>query len=126
MSWLPTAGAVASLVSAIGVVLWIIVTFMAQRQIREALERQSETLDTLKREDRSISSIAQSVSLIQRAQCASPQVLQDQELASALGCQPPTPSGGATATRVLPNYGYFGPFGTAPVAANVGMPAFYP
>lgn len=131
-------GAIAALVSAVGVLLWILVTLMTQRQIQTTLAAQAQSLAALKRGDKDIEEMSASMKLLEQVQCLSPNVMQNTRLASALGCTaqvraPPSAQVKQVVSPTvheglhLPNYGYFGPFGTATMSdVSAGMPAFYP
>lgn len=132
-------GAIAAIVSAVGVLLWILVTVSTQRQIQTSLEAQAQTLAELKRGEKNMGEITSSLKLLKRAQCSSPYIQQNTPMSAALGCtansrlpttrlSPPSqdapPSPAANAIEVepfMPNYGYFGPFGTATSASKLSM-----
>lgn len=133
-----TITAAAGVVSALGVLLWLLFTMSANRQMERTLVRQEQALNTLQQEDKSMTALLQVATKLQLAQCANPWVKQDRRIAAALDC-PPTPppiAQGQVAAQVfspqqqpqyephMPNYGYFGPFGTATPPQSVGMPAF--
>lgn len=154
MSWWSensdTITAVAGAVSALGVVLWLLFTISANRQMERTLARQEQALNTMQHEDKNMAALLSVANKLQLAQCANPWVRQDKRMSAALDCPPvadqplppvpsaqvhqppqgqfPNPHVQFQTAQVfephMPNYGYFGPFGTAVPTQAVGMPAF--